>query len=133
MPKITESSQAAEGPATEPKVADSSAPTSAPAIVGFLLFILGRINWRTLLSTRTMFLAVFVAAVPFALLDFLLSKVGLASVGNVVTWLVIPVAILIWIVIAADPAQVAACPYCHKRVKLGASTCHHCGRTVVPN
>jgi hypothetical protein len=23
------------------------------------------------------------------------------------------------------------CPYCHKRVKLQATTCHHCGRDVV--
>jgi DNA-directed RNA polymerase subunit RPC12/RpoP len=23
------------------------------------------------------------------------------------------------------------CPYCHKRVKLGAGTCHHCGRDVI--
>jgi hypothetical protein len=23
------------------------------------------------------------------------------------------------------------CPYCHKRVKLRAPACHHCGRTVV--
>lgn len=22
------------------------------------------------------------------------------------------------------------CPYCRKRVKLGATACHHCGRTV---
>lgn len=25
---------------------------------------------------------------------------------------------------------VLKCPYCHKRVKIGATTCHHCGRTV---
>ena len=23
------------------------------------------------------------------------------------------------------------CPYCRKRVKLGATTCHHCGRDTV--
>lgn len=25
------------------------------------------------------------------------------------------------------------CPYCRKRVKLGAAACHHCGRTVGRN
>lgn len=27
-------------------------------------------------------------------------------------------------------ASALRCPYCRKRVKLGASACHHCGREV---
>lgn len=27
-------------------------------------------------------------------------------------------------------SSVLRCPFCRKRVKLGASACHHCGRTV---
>jgi len=30
----------------------------------------------------------------------------------------------------ASGRQRLRCPFCRKRVKLGASTCHHCGRVV---
>jgi hypothetical protein len=29
------------------------------------------------------------------------------------------------------PTTVLYCPHCRKRVKIGATSCHHCGRTVV--
>lgn len=31
---------------------------------------------------------------------------------------------------ALSPATAAKCPYCLKRVKLGATVCHHCSRSV---
>jgi hypothetical protein len=37
----------------------------------------------------------------------------------------------VWILGAANPENVLYCPYCRKRVKIGATSCHHCGRTVV--
>lgn len=38
--------------------------------------------------------------------------------------------VLAWLLLALSPDTVLFCPYCRKRVKLGASHCHHCGRAV---
>ena len=31
-----------------------------------------------------------------------------------------------------NPVNVLYCPHCRKRVKAGASVCHHCGRNTLP-
>ncbi len=114
-----------------------AAPTAAARDGGsrslgdFLMFVLSSVSWRTLLSLRVALLAALVSVIPFALLYFVLDQVGLRGVGAALMWLWIPAVIIVWIAIAADPSQVAVCQHCRKRVKLGASTCHHCGRTVV--
>jgi hypothetical protein len=40
--------------------------------------------------------------------------------------------IVLLIAIAAANLGKLKCPNCRKRVKLGASVCHHCGREVQP-
>lgn len=43
---------------------------------------------------------------------------------------VFPAFVVLAIVIGLANAGKLKCPYCRKRVKLGASVCHHCGRDV---
>jgi tRNA(Ile2) C34 agmatinyltransferase TiaS len=43
---------------------------------------------------------------------------------------VMAVFIVLFIVIAVANVGKLRCPYCGKRVKLGAGACHHCGREV---
>ena len=38
--------------------------------------------------------------------------------------------VVILVAYAWAPWTTAVCPWCRKRVKLGATTCHHCGRDV---
>ena len=48
-------------------------------------------------------------------------------------WIVgIPVFLVVWLGLANGPIA-TSCPYCRKRVKLGATVCHHCGREAVPH
>lgn len=61
---------------------------------------------------------------------------GLVSAGAGAIWspLAGPVFVIALVLILGgyvlSPSTAAVCPYCRKRVKLGASTCHHCGQTV---
>jgi hypothetical protein len=40
-------------------------------------------------------------------------------------------AAIIWLGIVANDSQVMVCPACRKNVKIGATACHHCGRSTV--
>jgi len=60
-----------------------------------------------------------IIAVPFSLLW--------KPLGAVVFFAVFAA---LWLARASDPTTVLYCPYCAKRVKIGARACHHCGRSV---
>lgn len=75
-------------------------------------------------STRLMWTAMLVALVP-GVLGALIAPVvsGVLFIGTFV---------VVWILSAANPLVVLHCPACRKRVKMGALSCHHCGRIVAP-
>lgn len=75
-------------------------------------------------SIRLIFAALLIALIPAAL-----GALIAPALGSVLFFLVF---IPVWLLSAANPLTVLYCPYCHKRVKAGADTCHHCGRTVTP-
>lgn len=63
--------------------------------------------------------------------------IGVAVLASVVTHgnkIAIYAGLFIGLAIAVGPllagTSALKCPYCNKRVKLGAVACHHCGRTV---
>jgi hypothetical protein len=61
---------------------------------------------------------------------------GIVGAGAEWVWepLGVPVGLTVlvatWLLLALSPTTVLFCPFCRKRVKLGASHCHHCGRAV---
>jgi hypothetical protein len=83
---------------------------------------LASLRWENLFSLRMWFGALIVGAivsVPFALIWGPLGTVALTlGVVGMIAFQLSP------------QGTVFYCPYCRKRVKAGASTCHHCGRTV---
>jgi hypothetical protein len=54
-----------------------------------------------------------------------------AAILHVPFWLTGGVLVVIVVAAAASGVLVLRCPACRKRVKLGATVCHHCGRPVV--
>lgn len=54
-----------------------------------------------------------------------------AAILHVPFWLVAGVLVVFVAAAAASGRLVLRCPACRKRVKLGATACHHCGRSVV--
>lgn len=64
------------------------------------------------------FLPAFIVAIVVGLVWPPLAYIGFA------VWAVL------WALLVMSPSTVAACPFCGKRVKMGASVCHHCGRHV---
>lgn len=81
------------------------------------------INWQTLFSFRFLFGNLIIAAL-IAILPSLLW----APLGAVVFFGAFAVLVVVG---ATNPELVLYCPHCKKRVKAGASACHHCGRVVV--
>jgi hypothetical protein len=77
---------------------------------------------RNLLSFRLMFGALVLGVIAGAV-------AGIAS-NALVGPVAIVVAVIVWVFAAVNPQTVLYCPFCRKRVKAGASACHHCGRTV---
>lgn len=75
-------------------------------------------------SFRLIFTAFLIALVP-AFLGSLIAP----AVGSVLFFLTF---IPVWLLSAANPMVVLYCPFCGKRVKMGADSCHHCGRAVTP-
>lgn len=73
------------------------------------------------LSIRVFFVAIFIGA---------LASVLLGDLWHPLRYLGIPIGFLVWIAVVIDPTTAAKCPACHKRVKVGATTCHHCSRSV---
>jgi predicted amidophosphoribosyltransferase len=43
---------------------------------------------------------------------------------------IVPIFVVLFVLIAANNIGKLKCPYCGKRVKIGAGVCHHCGRDV---
>ncbi len=81
-----------------------------------------KIDWESALSFRILFLALLVAVIPaglVALVSSPASSVVLFVVFGAVWWQL------------ATTTNPLYCPHCRKRVKMGASACHHCGREVV--
>lgn len=81
------------------------------------------INWRTLTSFRFLFGNFIIAAILAAV----------ASLVSPILGTVVLIAVFGLLVVggAMNPNLVLYCPYCKKRVKMGATTCHHCGQVVV--
>jgi hypothetical protein len=75
-----------------------------------------------LLSIRV-WLGSFVAALIAATLLSMVSE----TLG---VWLFWPIWILLLLAAMFNDDLVLYCPYCRKRVKMGADSCHHCGRPV---
>lgn len=97
----------------EPLAPAAPAPQQTPpAKPGFNLGI----NWSALFSIRVWLLAI----------------VGGAILGALTTpALSVPAFIVILALAVLNRNLVLYCPYCRKRVKMGATSCHHCGRQVV--
>jgi hypothetical protein len=64
------------------------------------------------------------AALGFALL------VGLATGNKDLTEAGFLIAAAAMILMLSSGRTALKCPFCRKRVKLGATVCHHCGRAV---
>lgn len=64
-------------------------------------------------------------------MTLLLGVIAGALVGALWEPLAMPVTILVWVVswlgVVMNDEQMAKCDACMKRVKLGATACHHCG------
>lgn len=78
--------------------------------------------FQTLFSVRWGCSAMLLALIP-AVIGSLITPV----LGTILFFVVF---VPVWIIGAANPGNVLYCPYCRKRVKVGATTCHHCGRSV---
>lgn len=76
-----------------------------------------------LFSFRTIFSCLVVAAIPAYLWHFLW-----VPLATIVFW---PSFVLLWLLVGFSPRTVRKCPFCRKRVKVGATVCAHCGRRVV--
>jgi hypothetical protein len=77
---------------------------------------------QNVLSIRLFLVCLFTGAIVGGVMSLLWSPlvyVGLVGGG------------ILWLLAVFNPATVLYCPHCRKRVKLGAESCHHCGRTVV--
>jgi Flp pilus assembly protein TadB len=83
---------------------------------------LAGIRWENLASWR-----IWIAGAVIATLPAVLAGALNPAFGFVVFFAIIGV--VLW-ASARPTGPVLYCPYCRKRVKMGASTCHHCGRTV---
>jgi hypothetical protein len=79
---------------------------------------------RNALPFRLVFAAFLIAAIPGYVGSLIAPAVG----GVLFFGVFIPV----WLLSAANPLVVLYCPFCGKRVKMGADSCHHCGRRVTP-
>jgi hypothetical protein len=110
-----------QGPQSPPK---ESPPGEQPTLTDILLL---RVTtparfFENLLSFRLGCASIVIAALVGA---------GLTAIGGEgLSWLALPVLILVWWFGAANPGTVLYCPYCRKRVKAGANTCHHCQQRV---
>lgn len=80
---------------------------------------------RNLSSTRNIMAAFVVAALLAAIPLWIWQPLGIG------VFLIVFVIALVGA--AADPSRSLYCPSCSKRVKIGASTCHHCGREIAPS
>lgn len=65
-----------------------------------------------------------------AFLGALIVAAVLGMIWQPLAYVFIPLFVVLWLVMLVDPATVAYCPHCSKRVKIGATACHHCGRDV---
>lgn len=73
------------------------------------------------LSLRVLFGSLFVSLVAAVLLSLLWEPLAYAF---------IPIFGLLYASAILNEDNAITCPYCRKRVKLGAGTCSHCGRDV---
>jgi ribosomal protein S27AE len=105
-------------------VAESAAapqPGSASAGRGVNWSLWGQRLGR-LFSFRVQMACIFAAAI----VGFLLSLLW----GPLV-WAIWPVYALLVLASVFNDDNVLYCPFCKKRVKMGAQACHHCGRSVL--
>jgi hypothetical protein len=79
-------------------------------------------QWRNLFSSRAWITALTLPIIAFYVLGAVWKPLGY------VAGILLLVLCLAWLV---SPENVLYCPYCKKRVKVGASACHHCGRSVL--
>lgn len=76
---------------------------------------------------------------PRTMIRVLGSAFGLAILAAVLThntivfWVVFAIGLAGSVVPLLAGTTALKCPHCRKRVKLGASACHHCGRAVARN
>lgn len=90
--------------------------------------LLRQIDWRAVDWRKVASVRVWIgAAIPAVIVGALLGEVWRPLV-----YLWIPLFAVLWLILVIDPTHVLYCPHCSKRVKAGASACHHCGRDVVP-
>lgn len=81
-----------------------------------------RIGWNKVLSIRI---------AGTALVGGLIVGALLGAIWQPLSIVAIPVALLGWYALVMDSSTVAYCSHCGKRVKIGSTVCHHCGRDVV--
>jgi hypothetical protein len=79
------------------------------------------VNWGALFSLRVWFGAVFVGLLAAILPALLWPPLGTVAFVLAFGW------VMYFQVTQGTPLR---CPFCRKRVKIGATACHHCGRAV---
>jgi hypothetical protein len=84
--------------------------------------IVRHIGWGKIFSLRILVGAFVLGAIAAAILG---------AIWGPLAYLAVPVGLLAWGGLVTDPAVAVRCPHCHKRMKLGATVCHHCGRDAV--
>jgi hypothetical protein len=78
-------------------------------------------NWGALFSLRVWFGAVLVGLIATILPALLWPPLGTVAFCLAFGWT------MYYQVTQGTPLR---CPYCRKRVKIGATACHHCGRAT---
>jgi hypothetical protein len=81
-------------------------------------------RWANLFSIRALIGSALVALIPAVPAGLLWPPLGTAAF--------IVAFVLAHLFIQMAPERVLYCPHCRKRVKMDATTCHHCGQRVVP-
>lgn len=80
-----------------------------------------QVDWDKVASLRVAAGAFFSAAIVAAILGALWGPLA---------YVAIPLGLFTWLALVTDPTVVVRCPHCRLRAKMGATSCHHCGREI---
>jgi len=116
----------APAPSAQPYAASSAETKEQTATAWLAGYWQNRAPWSQIIANLFSLRLFYVCAA---------SSLTIGAVLAVLIWeplayLAIPLFFVLWLGLSISPTTVAYCPYCSKRVKLGASACHHCGRAV---
>jgi hypothetical protein len=81
-------------------------------------------RWANVFSIRALIGSALISLIPGILLGL---------VAPVLFWAGLVPTFIAWhLLVQMAPGRGLYCQFCHKRVKMNATHCHHCGQQVVP-